>query len=55
MNLGNLHWMSRRALSIDLCKGCGAVNRVCDMVDVVGAVEVLAVPAAVVALVNTFL
>ena len=46
MDLRDLDWVSGGALSAHGSEGCRAVGWVCDVVDVVGGVEVLAVPAA---------
>jgi hypothetical protein len=46
MDLRDLHGMARRALPVDHGEGGRAIDRVRDVVDMVGRVEVLAVPAA---------
>jgi hypothetical protein len=46
MNLRDLHRVGGRALAVDLGERGRAVDRVRHVVDVVGRVEVLAVPAA---------
>ena len=46
VDLGDLDGMAGRALRVDNSEGSRAGGRVCDVVDVVGRVKILSIPAA---------